>query len=120
MAASAQCQTWSAPAIENSPAIPLLVFATIGFGLKSGLALGSASFLIIMKWLFDYNTKLPDLEPAINGFRICASLIVGFLFCVCAVLLANYPLSKATTLQMAAELSERRAQADSAEQQALS
>jgi Na+/melibiose symporter-like transporter len=36
-----------------------MVFATIGFALKSGLALGSASFLWIMAWFFNYDTKLP-------------------------------------------------------------
>ena len=36
-----------------------MVFATIGFALKAGLAVGSASFLWIMAWLYGYDTKLP-------------------------------------------------------------
>ena len=44
-----------------------MVFATIGFGLKMGLALGSASFLFIMAHLFEYDTKLPDAARAVAG-----------------------------------------------------
>ena len=44
-----------------------MVFASIGFALKSGLALGSASFLWIMAGFFGYDTKLPDPPPAGAG-----------------------------------------------------
>lgn len=86
-----------------------IVFATIGFGLKAGLALGSASFLKIMEWFFNYDTKLPDARGAISGFRVCSGIVVGLLFAVCTVLLILYPLSKRVTIQMADELNERRA-----------
>ena len=46
-----------------------MVFATIGFALKSGLALGSAAFLWIMADFFNYDTKLPDAPAAIAGYR---------------------------------------------------
>jgi len=85
-----------------------MVFATIGFALKSGLALGSASFLWIMAALFHYDTKLPDAAPAVGGYRVCAGIVVGLLFAICTVLLACYPLSKRLTLQMADELAARR------------
>jgi Na+/melibiose symporter-like transporter len=85
-----------------------MVFATIGFALKSGLALGSASFLWIMAGFFDYDTKLPSAPNAIAGFHFTSSIAVGLLFAICTVLLVNYPLGKHTTIQMAEELAERR------------
>jgi len=88
----------------------VMVFATIGFGLKSGLALGSASFLWIMSGLFHYDTQLSDAAQAVQGYRACSGIVVGILFAVCTVLLACYQLNKRTTLQMADELNERRRQ----------
>ena len=85
-----------------------IVFATIGFALKSGLALGSASFLKIMEWVFAYDTKLPDASSAIAGYRACSGIVVGILFAACTILLAVYQLNKEKTIQMADELSERR------------
>ncbi len=85
-----------------------MVFASIGFALKSGLALGSASFLWIMAGLFHYDTKLPDAAVAVQGYRACAGLVVGLLFALCAVLLAAYQINKRLTLQMADELALRR------------
>lgn len=85
-----------------------MVFATIGFALKSGLALGSASFLWIMAAFFGYDTKLPDAPPAIAGYRACSGIAVGVMFGICAVLLMTYQLNKRVTLQMADELAERR------------
>ncbi len=85
-----------------------MVFATIGFGLKAGLALGSASFLWIMAGIFNYNTKLPDAAPAVQGYRACSGLVVGILFLICTVLLIAYPLTKRLTIQIADELAERR------------
>ena len=93
-----------------------MVFATIGFALKSGLALGSAAFLWIMAGLFHYDTKLPDAQQAIDGYRVCSGIVTGIFFAICTVLLLCYQLNKATTIQMADELAERRkkfaAQAD--------
>ena len=85
-----------------------MVFATIGFALKSGLALGSASFLWIMVGFFHYDTKLPDTPDAIQGFRACSGIVVGVLFAVCTLLLIAYPITKRRTIQMADELAERR------------
>lgn len=87
------------------------VFATIGFCLKAGLALGSASFLWIMEWAFGYDTKLPGAPLAIAGYRVTASVAVGLLFAVCTLLLAAYKLSKRATIEMADELASRRAAA---------
>jgi Na+/melibiose symporter-like transporter len=85
-----------------------MVFATIGFGLKSGLALGSASFLWIMAGFFNYDTKLPDAARAVQGYRVCSGLVVGVLFGVCTLLLMVYQLNKRVTIQMADELHARR------------
>lgn len=87
-----------------------MVFATIGFGLKSGLALGSAAFLMIMKWFFHYDTTMPDAPDAVQGFRFCVGILTGVLFAICTVLLFSVPLNKQKTLQMADELTERRRQ----------
>jgi GPH family glycoside/pentoside/hexuronide:cation symporter len=85
-----------------------IVFATIGFALKAGLALGSASFLWIMGGLFAYDVKHPELPQAVYGFRVCSGLIVAVLFGICTLLLVSYKLNKHVTLQMADELAERR------------
>ncbi len=86
-----------------------MVFATIGFALKSGLALGSASFLWVMAGLFGYDTKLPAAPEAVAGYRVCAGIAVGILFAICTALLALYKLNKSATIEMADELAARRA-----------
>ena len=86
-----------------------MVFATIGFALKAGLALGQASFLWVMAGLFGYDTKAPTAPEAITGYRACAGIVVGILFALCTVLLIAYKLNKRATLEMAAELAARRA-----------
>ena len=85
-----------------------MTLATIGFALKSGLALGSASFLWIMVGFFNYDTKVPDAVAAIQGYRVCSGLMVGVLFTICTILLAICQLNKQVTLQMADELAARR------------
>jgi Na+/melibiose symporter-like transporter len=85
-----------------------IVFATIGFALKSGLALGASSQLWILTGFFHYDTKFPDASEAIQGYRVCSSLMVSGLFAICTILLVCYPLGKRITLQMAGELAERR------------
>lgn len=87
-----------------------MVFATIGFALKSGLALGSASFLWIMGALYQYETTLPSAPQAVAGYRFTSGVAVGVLFAICTVLLLVYPLNKRATIQMAEELTERRKQ----------
>jgi Na+/melibiose symporter-like transporter len=85
-----------------------IVFATIGFALKAGLALGSSSFLWIMAGIFTYNTHMPDAVQAVEGFRACSSIIVGIMFAICTILLTFYQINKKMTIQMADELAERR------------
>jgi glycoside/pentoside/hexuronide:cation symporter, GPH family len=87
-----------------------LIFATIGFALKAGLALGGSSLLWILAWLFAYDKDFPEAAQAVHGYRVCSSLIVGVLFGVCTLLLIFYRLNKRVTLQMADELAGRRKQ----------
>jgi glycoside/pentoside/hexuronide:cation symporter, GPH family len=87
-----------------------LVFATIGFALKAGLALGSSSLLWILAWLFAYDKDLPEAAQAVHGYRVCSSLVVAVLFGVCTLLLISFKLNKRVTLEMAGELAERRKQ----------
>lgn len=88
-----------------------IVFATIGFALKAGLAIGSATFLWLMAGCFGYDTHNPSAPNAIHGYRLCAGVGVGFLFGACTVLLLAYKLNKDATIQMADELAQRRQKA---------
>jgi len=86
-----------------------IVFATIGFALKSGLALGSSSFLWIMSGIFNYDSKQADAAAAVQGFHFCSAVVVGILFTVCTGLLLAYKLNKQLTIQIADDLAVRRA-----------
>ena len=88
-----------------------MVYATIGFALKSGLALGSAGFLWLMAGLFNYDTKLSGAANAIAGYHVCSSIAVGTLFAICTLLLATYKLNKKLTIQISDELAVRRQRA---------
>jgi glycoside/pentoside/hexuronide:cation symporter, GPH family len=85
-----------------------MVFATIGFALKAGLAVGSASFLWLMAGVFGYDTQQPSAAHAVEGYRVTGGLCVALLFATCTALLVLYPLDKAGTLRIAGELADRR------------
>jgi glycoside/pentoside/hexuronide:cation symporter, GPH family len=84
-----------------------IIFATIGFALKAGLSLGSASFLWLMA-IYDYHANQTQTDSALQGIRLASSIFPAVLFGVCTILLANYKLNRSLTLQMAQELAERR------------
>jgi glycoside/pentoside/hexuronide:cation symporter, GPH family len=88
-----------------------VVFASIGFGLKLGLALGSAVFLWAMAGLWNYDTSNPGAANAVAGFHVSSSIGVALLFLGGAIAIALCGLDKRTTLDMAAELAQRRQQA---------
>jgi len=88
-----------------------MVFATIGFSLKAGLALGSACLLWLLAGFFNYDTQMPSSANAIEGYRVMSSIVVALLFAACTVCLIANKLSKQTTLQMADELARRRQKA---------
>jgi Na+/melibiose symporter-like transporter len=85
-----------------------MVFATIGFSLKAGLALGSACLLWLLAGFFNYDTQVPASADAVEGYRVMSSVVVGLLFAACTVCLVANKLSKQTTLTMAEELAQRR------------
>jgi glycoside/pentoside/hexuronide:cation symporter, GPH family len=85
-----------------------IIFATIGFALKAGLSLGSASFLWLMAALYGYDTSVTPAGPTLQGFRMFSSVYIAILFGVCAILLMIYQLNKKKTIQIAEELAERR------------
>lgn len=91
-----------------------MTFATIGFALKCGLALGSSSFLWFMVGFFDYDAASADVPRSLEGFRVSGGLVVGFLFLACTALLSLYKLDKSTTLEMSHDLTARRRQAAAA------
>lgn len=88
-----------------------MVFATIGFSLKAGLALGSAGFLWFLAGFFGYDTQLPSAPNAVEGYRVASSFGVGALFAACTLCMIANKLNKRTTLRMADELAQRRAKA---------
>ncbi len=85
-----------------------IIFATIGFALKAGLSLGSASFLWLMAW-YGYDALKPKTPEVLEGIRLCSSLYLAVLFAICTVLLASFKLGKNLTIQISNELAERRA-----------
>jgi Na+/melibiose symporter-like transporter len=84
-----------------------LIFATIGFALKAGLSLGAFVLLMLLS-RYGYEPNQEQNQQALYGIRMCASIYPTILFAVCTVLLVAYPISKRLTMQVAAELEERR------------
>ncbi|WP_404424193.1 MFS transporter [Nibricoccus sp. IMCC34717] len=85
-----------------------IVFASIGFALKAGLAVGSAGFLWLMEGAFNYDTHLPKAPEALAGYRFSGGIAVGVLFAICTGLLMVYKLNHRRTLQLAEDLRVRR------------
>lgn len=87
-----------------------IVFATIGFALKAGLALGTAVFLWVMGMNgYDLN---PDSDAVKAAVRVSATIYPAIIFAACVILLAFLTLNKNVTNQMAEELAERRKAAE--------
>jgi Na+/melibiose symporter-like transporter len=84
-----------------------IVFATIGFALKAGLSIGSASFLWLMS-MYGYAANQAQTPRTIEGIRMCSSIYVGILFAVCTALVLAYKINKRMTFQIADDLAERR------------
>jgi Na+/melibiose symporter-like transporter len=83
------------------------VFATICFALKSGLGLGSFLVLQLLD-RYGYVSGQPQTSGALNGIRLIASAYPTAMFAICSALLAMYGINKRLTLQIAADLAERR------------
>jgi GPH family glycoside/pentoside/hexuronide:cation symporter len=83
-----------------------IVFATIGFALKAGLAFGGAA-LGWVEGAVGYNAD-NITEKSLQMFRVCNSIVPAILFVVCGSIMFGLWLNKRTTLEMADELAERR------------
>jgi glycoside/pentoside/hexuronide:cation symporter, GPH family len=90
-----------------------VIFATIGFALKAGLSLGSASFLWLMS-MYGYAPNQPQTSRTLEGIHMCSTVYVGGLFVVCMALVIFYKINRAMTHQIADELAVRRARFASA------
>jgi Na+/melibiose symporter-like transporter len=84
-----------------------IIFATIGFALKTGLSLG-AFFLSLLLGHYGYQPNQAQGATALEGIRLCSSLYPAALFAVCTVLLVAYRINKRLTLQIAGDLAQRR------------
>lgn len=86
-----------------------VVFATILFGLKSGLSLGGA----LTGWLLEgygYQANTVQTEQALLGIRMTASVYPAIFLLVVVVCVAFYRITKQLNLQIQDELAERRKQ----------
>jgi glycoside/pentoside/hexuronide:cation symporter, GPH family len=84
-----------------------VIFATIGFALKAGLSLGSASFLWLMSG-YGYAPNQPQTAQTLEGIHMCSTLYLAVLFVACTVLVCVYKINKAMTHQIADDLAVRR------------
>jgi glycoside/pentoside/hexuronide:cation symporter, GPH family len=84
-----------------------MIFATIGFALKAGLSIGSASFLWLMS-MYGYAANQAQTPRTLEGIRMCSSIYVGILFGVCTLLVVFYKINKRLTFQISDDLAERR------------
>ena len=84
-----------------------IIFATIGFALKAGLSLGSASFLWLMS-MYGYAPNQPQTAETLRGIHMCSTIYIGILFVVCTLFVCAYKIGKAMTNQISDELALRR------------
>jgi GPH family glycoside/pentoside/hexuronide:cation symporter len=84
-----------------------VIFATIGFALKAGLSLGSASFLWLMS-MYGYAPNQPQTARTLEGIHMCSTLYISVLFVICTGLLFFYKINKAMTHEIADDLAVRR------------
>jgi glycoside/pentoside/hexuronide:cation symporter, GPH family len=82
------------------------IFATIGFALKAGLAIGASALLLIQSRMhYDPKNITQDI---IDMFHTTGTLVPAGLFAICTVLLLLYKLDKKTTIRITDELAARR------------
>ncbi len=89
-----------------------IVYATIGFALKAGLAIGAYGLLEIQS-IMHYD---PDhvSDAVTQMFRVCTTIVPGILFAICTVMFVLYKLDKHTTQKIVDELAQRKALAAAA------
>lgn len=93
---------------QNGRSVTGIVFATICFALKAGLSIGSFLMLQLLGW-YGYVANQPQTGEALRGIRLTSSVYPTILFAVCTLLLVIYQINKRLTLQIADELTARRA-----------
>ena len=84
-----------------------IIYATILFGLKTGLSFGGAA----AGWLlsaFGYRANAAQTAGALQGIRMTISLFPAILFLVVVACLIAYPIGRNLNLQIQDELAERR------------
>ena len=84
-----------------------IVYATILFGLKTGLSLGGSA----AGWLlsaFGYRANAVETSGALQGIRMTISIFPSILFLVVLACLIAYPVSKSLNLRIQDELAARR------------
>ena len=84
-----------------------IIYATILFGLKTGLSLGGAA----AGWLlsaFGYRANAVQTSGALQGIRMTISIFPAILFLVVVACLMIYPIGRRLNLQIQDELAERR------------
>jgi GPH family glycoside/pentoside/hexuronide:cation symporter len=85
-----------------------IIFATIGFALKAGLAFGGAALSWVEAWV-GYSDKTPITDPtSLQMFRVSNTLVPAGLFLICACVFFGLWLNKHTTQQVTDELATRR------------
>jgi GPH family glycoside/pentoside/hexuronide:cation symporter len=84
-----------------------MVFATICFALKAGLSLGGYFQLKIME-SSGYVSGQLHTPVSLDAIHRTCSVYVAILFALCTALLIAYQINKNLTLQIAADLAERR------------
>jgi Na+/melibiose symporter-like transporter len=86
-----------------------VIYATILFGLKTGLSLGA----FLAGWLlssYGYQANVAQTEHALLGIRMTISIYPTILYLIILGALCFYPISKKLNLQIQDELAERRRQ----------
>jgi glycoside/pentoside/hexuronide:cation symporter, GPH family len=84
-----------------------IIYATILFGLKAGLALGSAMSL----WLlggYGYVANQPQTENSLLGIRMIVSIYSAIFLVIVVAALIGYGITKRMNLEIQDELAERR------------
>ncbi len=84
-----------------------VIYATILFGLKTGLSLGA----FLAGWLltaYGYQANVAQTEHALLGIRMIVSIYPAILYCVIVGAMWFYPITKKLNLQIQDELAARR------------
>lgn len=88
-----------------------LVFSAATFAQKAGWGIGGALAGWLL-FLFNFEPNIVQTETAIMGIKLMVSVIPGFLYASCAILLFFYTIDHKTCMVMQTELERRRSKND--------